>query len=878
MKKTLLILLVFLTSCVLAQTTPDIEQVRTATIDSVFSPTGYVLKLDANGLPIWANGVGTTGATGSTGVIGITGGTGNTGLTGSTGATGVIGVTGATSSTGSTGTTGSTGSTGITGSTGSTGADYVDNISAGVILGNSTIASYLGTTSVRDLLMTACDSIAGSTCASLAVPGHTIQQQQTAWLADANKATYDWIIVEVGLNNLDTTTATATIIGYYQTLIDTINFGKKIGAKVICAQMTPCKQRLVNLYGSIQGANVYAKWIALNNAIAGNSADSIEGVDYRITNNQYALNDGYGNLSYYYQSSALDGLHENNAGRRVIASTYRKALNELGFLRCQSPLAYSPNTLFDSTYIYMTKPIGRLTVGTTTMNPVTGYVAQITSRSGQTGNTAFTTNDYNATTTTGSVFGVSFGASSGNTYTNIFAGSSGGSVFNNLVTQTTGGRFGIGVTAPLAKFHFAENVQTSGTNYGMIFQGASHTNQTASTVMGSVNWNFGSRQWATGNITGIQGEFYIGQPTYRFASASTMSFGATVYIVGAPFASTNASITNAYGILIGQGTVGAGVTDSWGILTQAQVGGTNNYAFGAYGGSSMFSISGSSRPVAMVDIERTTEQLRLRYNSTNYVSNTVSATGSLTVAGTGTNTGMTFTNSGSGTFTFNSSITGGKTTGSAFVVNANSATTGTVGYITSSSLTEGILLDLNTNGTGALTNQTGLNISMSGATSTNAQTTYGAKISNTHSNATSGTNVGLSIKASSATTANYALITSAGNVGINTTTPVSVLDISGSVSNTYSLLTGATTLNSTHYNVNLTNAGATYAITLPTAVGIAGRTYRIKQMTGTACTVATTGGESILSLTNVNVAPLTLTVGAVYWEFQSNGTNWILNQ
>lgn len=104
--KKILFGLLFIAGISSAQTTPDIEQVRTATYDSVPATPGYILKLDSSGLPIWANGAGTTGSTGSTGSVGATG---YTGSTGNTGATGSIGATGVTGSTGAIGVTGATG-------------------------------------------------------------------------------------------------------------------------------------------------------------------------------------------------------------------------------------------------------------------------------------------------------------------------------------------------------------------------------------------------------------------------------------------------------------------------------------------------------------------------------------------------------------------------------------------------------------------------------------------------------------------------------------------------------------------------------------------------------------------------------------------------
>src|ERR1019366_7735650 len=83
-----------------------------------------------------------------------------------------------------------------------------------------------------------------------------------------------------------------------------------------------------------------------------------------------------------------------------------------------------------------------------------------------------------------------------------------------------------------------------------------------------------------------------------------------------------------------------------------------------------------------------------------------------------------------------------------------------------------------TNGTAALTGQTLLNISASGANAAGAQTTYGESISNTHTGTS--TNVGLYASASGGT-ANYAAIFAAGNVGIGNTAPATMLDLSGTI-------------------------------------------------------------------------------------------------
>ncbi|MSR88027.1 MAG: hypothetical protein EXS69_02630 [Candidatus Zambryskibacteria bacterium] len=176
----------------------------------------------------------------------------------------------------------------------------------------------------------------------------------------------------------------------------------------------------------------------------------------------------------------------------------------------------------------------------------------------------------------------------------------------------------------------------------------------------------------------------------------------------------------------------------------------------------------------------------------NYLSSTTGTTGT-------TNTNVVFSTSptlvtpvlGVATGTSLALTYGGTTavtTASGLVLNANSLTIGTGLYAASSTLTSGLLVDLQVSGTAAAASQTALNILTTGANATTAITTYGGQISNTHTNATSGSNVALYLNASGATTANYGLIVNAGRVGIGTTAPLLLLDVAGS-----QRLTGATT-------------------------------------------------------------------------------------
>ena len=160
------------------------------------------------------------------------------------------------------------------------------------------------------------------------------------------------------------------------------------------------------------------------------------------------------------------------------------------------------------------------------------------------------------------------------------------------------------------------------------------------------------------------------------------------------------------------------------------------------------------------------------------------STGDILLGGGSGSTGCTLTNS-TGAFacaagftgtgaTLTSANTTQVTTASALSVAGNSLTTGTGIYAASSSLSSGALIDLAITGTAGLTGQKGINVSLSGANATGAQTTYGGYFSNTHTGTS--TNVGLYATATGGTN-NYAAIFGSGSVGIGTSSPFTALDV-----------------------------------------------------------------------------------------------------
>lgn len=192
-----------------------------------------------------------------------------------------------------------------------------------IAVGDSTIAAFDGNMDVPAF-------IRGAEGWQIAVPAETIAQQRTRWNAIADSTAYasDAVVVQIGLNDLDPAESAATALARLQLLIDDINADKLGDMQVLISQMLPCRARLITLYGGTNGPIAYQKWLDMNDAIAGNGGNAITGVDGRITAHVALLNDGAGNLAAAYDTG--DGIHENNAGRRIIAQAWIDGLSAVG--------------------------------------------------------------------------------------------------------------------------------------------------------------------------------------------------------------------------------------------------------------------------------------------------------------------------------------------------------------------------------------------------------------------------------------------------------------------------------------------------------------------------------------------------------------------
>jgi hypothetical protein len=108
----------------------------------------------------------------------------------------------------------------------------------------------------------------------------------------------------------------------------------------------------------------------------------------------------------------------------------------------------------------------------------------------------------------------------------------------------------------------------------------------------------------------------------------------------------------------------------------------------------------------------------------------------------------------------------------------------------------------------------------------------------------------------------------AGNVGIGTTAPNSALQVAGPIATSYNSPTASYSVAATDSVVYVTPTSAA-TVTLPTAVGISGRQYTIKNGSTYVVTLATTSGQTI-----DGSATYALSSQYQYLVLVSDGANW----
>ncbi|MCE5345164.1 MAG: neutral/alkaline non-lysosomal ceramidase N-terminal domain-containing protein [Bacteroidales bacterium] len=186
------------------------------------------------------------------------------------------------------------------------------------IVGNSTIAAYAGGESIATLMnVTSAYNIT-----DISVPGYTIHQEDSLWrnLPVSVKQSLDYVFVEIGLNDLKPEESASKALARYQSLINLIRTETNNSCKIITSTMTPCKQRLINLYGNTKGLISYQKWLDMNTAMIGIGPDKIRNIDTYCNSHTNTLSDGKGNLTNFYDTG--DGVHETTFARQIIANEW----------------------------------------------------------------------------------------------------------------------------------------------------------------------------------------------------------------------------------------------------------------------------------------------------------------------------------------------------------------------------------------------------------------------------------------------------------------------------------------------------------------------------------------------------------------------------
>lgn len=192
------------------------------------------------------------------------------------------------------------------------------SLSLGVI-GDSTIAAGYGGQLVPSYIAEF------TPITSVAKPGDTILGQRAKWDALTNYHDFDVVILQIGLNDMDADLqTTSTVLSNYQALVNKVRADIRSDCKIYVSKMLPCRQRYINYFGEAKGLLAQQRWIDLNNAIAGKGSNAITNVDGRINEHVSILGDASGNLKVEYDTG--DHIHENPAGRQVIANAWKNKM------------------------------------------------------------------------------------------------------------------------------------------------------------------------------------------------------------------------------------------------------------------------------------------------------------------------------------------------------------------------------------------------------------------------------------------------------------------------------------------------------------------------------------------------------------------------
>lgn len=182
------------------------------------------------------------------------------------------------------------------------------------VIGDSTIAAGYGGNLVPSYIAQF------NPITSVATPGDTILGQRSKFSQLSNHKQFDVVILQIGLNDMNVNQTTQTVLNNYQSLVNYVRSVVDTRCKIYVSKMSPARQRFIDYFGETNGLLSYQRWLDLNYAIE----HTIINVDGRITSHESLLNDGDDNLKAEFDTG--DHIHENVAGRQIIANAWRDKL------------------------------------------------------------------------------------------------------------------------------------------------------------------------------------------------------------------------------------------------------------------------------------------------------------------------------------------------------------------------------------------------------------------------------------------------------------------------------------------------------------------------------------------------------------------------
>lgn len=207
--------------------------------------------------------------------------------------------------------------------------DFKNNPANGNLLlsGDSTIADQFNGVNIKKLFYST------GTITNIAVPGNTIEQQFISFikLNKSVKLNADFVILQVGLNNIEAIMANDGTIESTKNIMQMYINKIKLDcpkAKIIVSAILPANKRWDVIFKD-QSFKAKLIWKQINSIFP-----KLDNIDAFVDDHINIISDGNNNLDPTYEAinpynNDPDHIHENNAGRKVIAYYWLLELKKL---------------------------------------------------------------------------------------------------------------------------------------------------------------------------------------------------------------------------------------------------------------------------------------------------------------------------------------------------------------------------------------------------------------------------------------------------------------------------------------------------------------------------------------------------------------------